>query len=182
MAIEKTYFCGEIKAKMEDSKRNMVTYAMQGGLVLALSVVSCMVIGRFLPVFSALALMGVIASYFLVIHKYGKLFTMQEMAGEFRFSHAFMMGSYISFFSSMLLAVAMYIYLKSMGPDLYASMLDEAAKVWESVSQTEQQKEMVAQFRRITPVDMTFSTMWCVLFHGLVVSLLVSLFRKLKNI
>lgn len=166
---------------MENRNQNIVTYAMTGGLILGLSLIACMALSIAFPYFSIFATIAMGVSYCRTISTFSRLYMDEMMEGKWSFSKSFIMGSYISFFASMLVAVAVYFYLRVMGPQAFDTMVENAAETWDALAKTEEQRAYVDQMRRTTPTDMTFSTMWSVILFGLMFTLWVSLYKKLKN-
>ncbi len=165
-----------------DSNQNIINYAMRGGLVLGLSIIACLAASSLLPIFSVVALLAMLVLYWRTISGFVKVYTETALEGKYRFSHSFMMGSYISFFASMLVAVAVYLYLRFlMSAQDYIAMINTATDALLSLAKTEEEKELFESLRHTTPTDMTFSSMWNVFLTGTFFSLLVSLYYKFKN-
>lgn len=165
-----------------NSNQNLINYAMRGGLLLGLSMIACLATASFLPIFSIVAFFAMLVLYWRTISSFVKVYTEETLEGKFRFSHSFMMGVYISFFASMLVAVAVFLYLRFlMSAQDYTTMINTATDTLISLAKTEEEKAIFEPLRHTTPTDMAFSSMWNVIFTGTFFSLLVSLYYKFKN-
>lgn len=162
------------------SRENIMTYAMQGGLVLGLSLIGCMVSSCLAPILLPFAMIGGLFLFAFTISRYCNAFTMVEMEGEYSFGNYLMLGNLISFFSSMLVALATYLLIRLIGYDRFYEATEWAASTMEEVSKGDAQRQLAEAYRALTPVDVTFGAMWNVIFVGILTSLAVALFYKFK--
>lgn len=163
---------------MAQTEGSMVGYAMRGGLYLGLSMIVCLVIYALVPFLSLFALVGIVIAYWKVITYFDKLYTDEVREGVFSFGRTFGMGAYISVYGAMLVALATYLFFSFIAPGYFSAMVSASADLMEQMAQSEEHHQMAAEMRKVTPLDMTYSSLWSVVLFGLFISFLIAINRK----
>ncbi len=166
---------------METKEQNIITCSMMGGLVLGLVLVGCFLMTVLLPSFSLLLMIMLPVVYYRYIMRTTMMYKTELLNGEITYGRALLVGVYVSFFASTIVAVAVCIYCKWLNPEGFSEMLTASSQMWEKYAETPEQKEAVEQMSRTTAVDMAFSSIWSFTFLGVIVSLVTSFFAVRKN-
>lgn len=100
---------------------------------------------------------------------------------EARLGRLVSVGTYLSFFASLIAAAVLYIYLRWLDPSTFESIVQTYVKLGEQMETQGAQQSMVEQLKYVRPVDMAFSSVWTFSLMGAVVSLVEALFWRNKR-
>lgn len=166
---------------MDTKESNIFTYSMKGGLILGAILSVCMCLLLKFPATGMFMVLVMFIAFFKCVSYYMMAYDVEVWNYEARLGRLVSVGTYLSFFASLIAAAVLYIYLRWLDPSTFESIVQTYTQLGEQMQAQGAQQSMVEQLKYVRPVDMAFSSVWTFSLMGAVVSLVEALFWRNKR-